>query len=146
MTASDPSAKDPMAAKPVPLVTADTRAFWDACAEGALTFQRCAACGHVQFPPRPFCTECRAAGPGTERSAGLGTIHSFTIVHRAPTAAFKADTPYVLALVDFDEGFRLMVNLRGCPPSEARIGLRVCVLFEPLAGGGALPQVRLLVE
>ncbi|WP_145704430.1 Zn-ribbon domain-containing OB-fold protein [Azospirillum baldaniorum] len=135
-----------MAAKPVPLVTADTRAFWDACAEGALTFQRCAACRHVQFPPRPFCTECRAAGPGTERSAGLGTIHSFTIVHRAPTAAFKADTPYVLALVDFDEGFRLMVNLRGCPPSEARIGLRVCVLFEPLAGGGALPQVRLLVE
>ncbi|MBK4720852.1 Zn-ribbon domain-containing OB-fold protein [Azospirillum sp. YIM DDC1] len=135
-----------MAAKPVPLVTADTRAFWDACAEGVLTYQRCAACGHVQFPPRPFCTECRAAGPVTERSAGLGAIHSFTIVHRAPTPAFKADTPYALALVDFDEGFRLMVNLRGCPPEDARIGLRVRVLFEPLAGGGALPQVRPLVE
>ncbi|KAA0684929.1 Zn-ribbon domain-containing OB-fold protein [Azospirillum brasilense] len=140
------SATDPSPMKPAPLVTADTRAFWDACAEGVLTFQRCAACGHVQFPPRPFCTACRAEGPVTERSTGLGTIHSFTIVHRAPTAAFKADTPYVLALVDFDEGFRLMVNLRGCPPSDARIGLRVRVLFEPLAGGGALPQVRLLVE
>jgi len=128
--------------KPAPLVTADTRSFWDACAQGVLTFQRCAACGHVQFPARPFCTRCRAVGPVEERSAGLGAIHSYTIVHRAPTPAFKDDVPYVIALVDLDEGFRLMANLRDCPLGDARIGLRVRVFFEPLAGGGALPQVR----
>ncbi|MCG5238802.1 Zn-ribbon domain-containing OB-fold protein [Azospirillum doebereinerae] len=137
---------DPSLAKPAPLVTADTRAFWDACAQGVLTFQRCTACGHVQFPPRPFCVSCRADGPVTERSAGLGTVHSHTIVHRAPTPAFKADVPYILALVDFDEGFRLMAALRDCPPADARIDLRVRVLFEPMAGGGALPQVRPLLE
>lgn len=130
------------AMKPQPRITADARAFWDACAEGALTFQRCGSCGHAQFPPRPFCTRCRTAEPAVARSAGLGTVHSHTTVLRPPTPAFAADIPYVVALVDFDEGFRMMVNVRGCAPEEVRIGLRVQVLFEPLPGGGALPQVR----
>ncbi len=130
------------AAKPAPLITADTRSFWDACARGVLTYQRCPACDHVQFPARPFCTRCRAAGPVEERSTGLGTIHSHTIVHRAPTPAFRDEVPYVIALVDLDEGFRLMANLRDCPLADLRIGLRVRVLFEPMADGGALPQVR----
>jgi uncharacterized OB-fold protein len=130
------------ATKPQPHVTAETRRFWDACADGALIFQCCGACGYAQFPPRPFCTRCRADAPAEVRSSGLGTVHSHTTVLRPPTSAFAADVPYVIALVDFDEGFRMMANLRHCAPVDVRIGLRVQVLFEPMAGGGALPQVR----
>ncbi|WP_431857633.1 Zn-ribbon domain-containing OB-fold protein [Azospirillum sp.] len=128
--------------KPLPRVTADSRPYWEGCAAGELRYQRCAACGHVQFPLRPFCTRCRASGPAVERSAGRGTVHSHTVVFRAPTPAFKGDVPYIIALVDFDEGFRLMANLRDCPPESVAIGQRVGVVFEPLADGGALPQVR----
>lgn len=134
------------AAKPEPRPTAETRAFWQGCAEGALLFQRCPGCGHVQFPPRPFCVSCRDHAPEWCRSAGAGTVHSYTVVHRAPTPAFKADVPYVIALVDVDEGFRMMVNLRDCPADGLRIGLRVGIVFEPLPGGGALPQARPLAE
>ncbi len=129
-------------AKPQPRVTPDSAAFWEGCAQGQLRYQRCAACGHVQFPLRPFCTRCRAAEPVVERSAGLGTVHSYTVVFRAPTPAFKTDIPYTIALVDFDEGFRIMAHLRDCPPESAAIGLRVGVVFEPFADGGALPHVR----
>lgn len=128
--------------RPLPRPTVDSRPFWEGCARGELRYQRCAACGHVQFPLRPFCTRCRAAEPAVERSAGRGTVHSYTVVFRAPTPAFKADVPYTIALVDFDEGFRMMANLRDCPPESAAIGLRVGVVFEPLPDGGALPQVR----
>lgn len=128
--------------KPLPRVTADSRPFWEGCAQGELRYQRCKACGHVQFPLRPFCTHCYAADPALKRSAGQGAVYSYTVVFRAPTPAFKADVPYTIALVDFDEGFRMMANLHNCPLKTAAIGLRVRVVFEPLADGGALPNVR----
>jgi uncharacterized OB-fold protein len=77
-----------------------------------------------------------------QASSGLGTVYSYTVLFRPPTPAFKNDVPYMIALVDFDEGFRLMANLRECAPEQVRIGQRIRVVFEPLPGGGALPQVR----
>ena len=129
-----------------PRVTAETAAFWQGCTDGVLLYQCCSACGHVQFPPRFFCVRCRSRAPEWRPAAGTGTVYSYTVVHRAPTPAFKDDVPYVIALVDFDEGFRMMVNLRGCPAGDLRIGLRVGAFFEPAAGGGALPQVRPLED
>ncbi len=85
---------------------------------------------------------CRGRALEWSRSAGAGAVHSYTIVNRAPTPAFRQDVPYVIVLVDFDEGFRMMMNLRDCPAENLRIGLRVSAFFEPLADGGALAQVR----
>lgn len=125
-----------------PKPTSETAQFWQGCADGVLLHQRCLECGHAQFPPRSFCVRCRSRAPEWRASEGTGTLYSYTVVHRAPTPAFKEDVPYVIALVDFDDGFRMMVNLRDCPPEDLRIGLRVGLFFEPAAGGGALPQVR----
>lgn len=61
-------------------------------------------------------------------------------MHRAPTAAFKEDLPYVIALIDLDEGFRMMMNWRGDDPATARIGDRVRVVFEANASPWPLPQ------
>jgi uncharacterized OB-fold protein len=121
---------------------ADTAPFWDGAARGELLYQHCGACGRTQFPPRRHCAHCQAGEPQWRQSAGRGAVHTFTVVHRAPTAAFKDEVPYTIALVDLDEGFRMMMNMLGCPPAEVEIGARVRVVFRP-HGEAMLPQAEL---
>jgi hypothetical protein len=130
--------------KPLPLPTAETRDFWDACARDELLYQVCQRCAHVQFYPRRHCTACKAMDLEWRHSAGAGTVYSHTTVHRAPTPAFKADVPYVIALVDLDEGFRMMVNILGCDPADVRIGRRMRIVFRAADGGMKLPQGELV--
>ncbi len=117
--------------KPSIRPTAETRPFWDGCRDGKLRYQICADCGAVQRIPRSVCTHCHGLRLDWNESAGLGTVLSHTTVHRAPTPAFKTETPYVIALVDMDEGFRLMVNTRGGANPPLAIGQRVRIGFEP---------------
>ena len=130
--------------KPIPAATADTREFWDACGRGELMYQVCGSCAGVQFYPRRHCAACQADELEWRHSAGLGAVYSHTTVYRAPTPAFKADVPYVIALVDLDEGFRMMVNILGCEPSAVAIGSRMRIVFRPAGGGAALPQGELV--
>jgi len=129
-------------ARPLPVPNADTAPFWDGCARGELLLQSCRQCGTAQFPPRSLCARCHAPAPAWRRASGRGRIASFTRVHRPPSAAFKADLPYVIALVDLDEGPRIMLALRGKAAEAPRIGDRVKVGFDPPAGphGIALPH------
>ena len=123
-----------MTAKPLPIPNADTREFWDGCAQGELRLQRCRACGAAQFPPRALCATCHAPSPVWEKASGRGRIVSHTRVHRPPSPAFKADVPYVVALVALEEGPRIMVNLRGAAAEAPRIGDAVRIGFDPPAG------------
>lgn len=117
--------------KPAIRPTAETRPFWDGCRDGKLRYQTCADCGAVPHIPRSVCPHCHGQRLTWNDSAGLGTVLSHTTVHRAPTPAFKAETPYVIALVDLDEGFRLMVNTRAGANAPLAIGQRVRIGFEP---------------
>ncbi|MEK7714977.1 MAG: OB-fold domain-containing protein, partial [candidate division NC10 bacterium] len=91
--------------KPVPVPTAETRHYWTACREGVLSYQYCLACRRPQFYPRTLCVGCGGGSLEWRASRGLGTVHAVTVVHRPPTAAFRAEVPYAIALVDLDEGF-----------------------------------------
>lgn len=131
-------------AKPLPKPNAVTRHFWVACAEGRMEFQHCPRCGHDQFPPRISCTRCHGGGLEWRPASGRGTVFSFTIVHRAPTDAFKADVPYALAIVELEEGVRAMMNVRAADLSAVAIGAPVDIVFEPTEDGfPPLPQARL---
>lgn len=101
-----------------------------------------AAAGH-KFYPRTRCAHCGAARLDWLASARKGSVATFTVVHRAPSAGFRAEVPYVLALVDLDEQFRMMVNVRTPAPEAVRIGQRVEIVFERQPGGIALPQAVL---
>jgi uncharacterized OB-fold protein len=131
-------------AKPVPRPTAETREFWAGCNEERLLFQSCRACAHVQFYPRRICTACAGAELVCRESAGLGSIHSFTVVHHPAVESFRADAPFVIALVDFDEGFRVMLNVVGANALGARIGARVRTSFEQRSPEQKIPQAELL--
>ena len=137
-----------MMQKPLPRPTPDTRAFWDACVRHQLTFQQCKGCGHVQTYPRAHCEACQGRELTMQPSAGLGRIVTHTTVHRPPTAAFKGDLPYVIAIVRLEEGFQLMVNLLNAREREASIGAQVRIVFQRvLRDDGSeitLPQGELL--
>ena len=129
--------------KPVPIPTTDTAAYWAGCNRGELLYQRCSACGHVQFYPRRACTQCQGSELAQLPSACKGKIHTFTIVQRPANRAFDSDVPFVIALVDLDEGFRMMMNVIGDDRLATAIGRRVRIMFEPCNDRQKLPQARL---
>ena len=124
---------------PLPKPDADTQAWWDAAAQGKLIYQHCRDCDNSQFPPRSFCMACHGRALEWRESAGSGTIASFTEVMRAPIPAFREMVPYVIALVDLDEGFRMMVNIVESDHAAVAIGARTRTVFREL-DGVTLPQ------
>ena len=119
--------------------------YWTATTRGILLIQHCSACDRFEFYPRPFCRQC--AGELTWREAsGRGTVYSFTIVRQSRTPPFDQLVPYVVALVDLDEGPRMMTNVVDCAPDDVSIGQRVEVVFADDFEGIALPFFRPLKE
>jgi uncharacterized protein len=129
--------------KPLPQPNAVTLQFWSSCREGRFEFQICCKCGHRQFPPRLACASCHGGPLEWREATGRGTVYSFTVVHRAPLESFKADVPYVIAIIELEEGVRAMMNIRGTDPASILIGMPVEIFFEPVeAEGYPLPQAR----
>jgi uncharacterized protein len=148
------TAEPAAAAKPVaaptrfePPVQPESGPFWDATRERKLLVQWCTACDRGVFYPRVFCPHCGAGagnGPGAlewRRASGRGTVYSAVVENRpeAAGAAFSGGQPYCVALVDLDEGVRMLTNVVGCPPEDVRCGLAVSVTWEPLSDGRQLP-------
>ena len=131
--------------RPLPKPTPETRPFWDGCAQGELRYQQCADCGAVQLIPRALCERCHGSSLAWKVSARQGRLLSYTVVHRAPVPAFKADVPYVIAIVHMDEGFRLMANVQGGAEPALAIGQPVRIGFVDV-DGTAQPIVQRLDE
>jgi hypothetical protein len=116
-----------------------TLPFWTAAREGRLVLQRCRSCGAWQHPPRPVCLAC---GDGSaldwEPVSGAGTVFSVTTVERALIPGLRGEVPYLLALVQLEEGVRVLSLLTDCAPEAARIDLPVRVVFRPF-GDERLP-------
>jgi len=123
---------------PIP-VTAETRPFWDGCAREELLYQFCLGCSRPQFYPRQMCVNCNQDRLEWRKSGKKGLIHSYTVVHRAPTPAFKSEAPYIVGLIDLNEGFRMMMMIESSDASEVRIGKRVDIFFHKRTNGDTIP-------
>lgn len=130
--------------RPLPQPTDLTRPYWQAAARGELHMQHCQACNRWQFYPRPFCVHCESDDVQWRAVSGLGRIYTYTVNHRAPNPFMKQRLPYVVALVELDEGPRLMANIQGDGALETAIGRRVKVIFEAISEELALPQFTLM--
>lgn len=128
--------------KPLPVPNEDTRPFWEACRRHELLLQRCNACGRVQFYPRAMCSACLSRDMSWQKATGLGTVYSYTVVHRPPSPAFAADVPYVVALIDLEEGVRMMSHVVDCRPEDVTVGQRVQVAFRDETTDITLPVFR----
>jgi uncharacterized OB-fold protein len=114
--------------------------FWYGCALGELRFQRCDDCGLATHTPAYLCAHCASQRLSWERSAGTGTIYSWTIVWRPQSPAFEV--PYAPVIVDVDEGWQILSNVIGCEPGAIAVGLRVTVEFHATESGFSLPYFR----
>ena len=130
-------------AGPLPVPTPESRPFWEAARRHELSLQRCRACGRHVFYPRAACPHCLSPDLEWQRVSGRGTLHTFTIVHRG-AKNFPLAVPYVLAVVELEEGPRLMTNLVGveADPVRVRIGMPVEVVFEDVSSEVTLPRFR----
>jgi hypothetical protein len=117
------------------------RAFFEAAARGELRYQRCPACGHVQFYPRQICAAC-GGDPVWATASGRGVVHTFTIVRQNGQPPFKSELPYVVAMIELDEGVRMMGNVTGCPVDSVRIGMPVEAYAIECEEGLAVPFWR----
>lgn len=106
----------------------DTEFLWEGLAAEELRIQQCNACGALRHPPGPMCPQCHAADRGYVVAGGGGTIYSW-IEHHAPALPGKA-LPATIALVELDEGVRMVGEILPPPTGGVEIGDAVRVVFE----------------
>ncbi len=126
--------------KPLPKPSPTSRPFWDAAKRHELMLQRCGACGKFIYYPRPRCPHCFSNRLEWNRCSGKGKLYSFTVVRRAASRAF-ADAPYVLAIVELDEGPRMTTNI-AAPPEQLRVDMPVTVFFDDVTPDRTLVKFK----
>ncbi len=117
----------------------DAEPWWEGTARGELRYQRCDDCGATIFYPRSLCPECFSSRISWKVSAGEATVYAVTVVHRPPDPRLASEAPYVLGLVDVDEGFRMLTRIVDADPAEVAIGQRVRLVFRKSPDGKNLP-------
>ena len=123
-----------------PMVNRDSAYFWEGTARGQLRIQSCNACGALRHPPGPACPDCGALDRGYVLASGLGHVFSYVVHHHPPVPG--KELPIVIALIDLDEGVR-MVGEVACEPEEIAIGERLQVDFNRVDDDLTLPIWRL---
>jgi uncharacterized protein len=126
--------------RPRPAITHDNEFFWKGVREGKLLIQRCSGCGKLRHPPAPVCPACRSFEWNTVQAGGGGTVYSF-VLHRYPVIP-PFESPHPVALIELDEGTRLVSDLVGVSPDDIHIGMRVRVEFNAVDPDLILPQFR----
>ena len=113
-----------MDGRPLPQADHVSKRYWEAAADGKVLYQECPKCGHRQFYPRAMCTAC-AAEPEWREASGQGEVHTFTIIRQNWAKPYRDMLPYVVAMVELDEGVKMMTNITDCDAESVHIGMRV---------------------
>lgn len=132
---------------PVPKPTPETKPFWDATKQHTLKIQRCDDCAQHYFYPRPLCPHCLSRNVVWVAVSGRGKLHSFVINHRAPRG-FPAAGPFIIGIVELDEGVKMMSNIVGIEPDPKllRCDMPVEVVFEDITAEITLPKFKPVIR
>lgn len=120
----------------------DSQQYWEGIARGELRIQRCDACSHAVFYPRAICPHCFSNQLSWIVATGRGTIYTYTVAHQA-FGQFASEVPFVVALVELEEGVRMMTRIIDAPRERIAIGAPVHVTFMPVNESVTLPYFRL---
>jgi uncharacterized protein len=128
--------------RPEPVPTPETAPFWQGTLEGKLMVQKCNSCARTYFYPRTFCRWCFSQDVEWITCSGRARLASF-VINMRPVPPFDPALPQVIALVDLEEGVRMMTNIVGVDPEPANftIGMELMVEFEA-TGAQAVPVFR----
>ncbi len=128
--------------KPLPVITNENRPFWEGCRQGKLVLQYCPQCQRYQFYPRLYCMHCGYTTLQWAEVSGRGVIYSYTIIHQNKSPEFVNDTPYNLAIVQLEEGPRMLSNIVDIDAANLRVDLPVTVVFNLVSDTISLPRFR----
>lgn len=127
---------------PLPVITTLSKVFWDGCKEEKLLYQHCKDCGEVIFFPKYLCPNCMSHNLEWLESKGRGKIDTFTVTYNFAPPAFMAEVPYCVAIIDMDEGYRMMSNMVECDFDELECDTPVEVVFDPVTEEVTPPKFR----
>jgi uncharacterized protein len=125
---------------PPPQPTAVSAPHWAAGEHGELRVQHCEQCRRFVFNPATTCPFCLSGELTWVRSSGLGVVHTMTTVYRAPTSG--TETPYVVAVIELEEGWYMFSNIVDCAARDVAIDMPVVVTFRQLSDDVWLPVFR----
>jgi uncharacterized OB-fold protein len=129
--------------KPLPEFRPETKPYWEGTKNHELLIPRSKESGEFFFYPR-------ALSPGEDMSenlewvkvSGKAKVWTYAIHHMGPTKAYKGDPPYVVALVELDEGVKMMTNIVDCDPHDVKVGMEVEVVFDDVTDEVTLPKFK----
>ena len=128
------------ARKPVPKPAPESVPYWDAAKRHQLELPKCNACGKFWFPPSQSCPHCLAGDFAFRPVSGRGKVYSFVTFHRVYHPAFAGEVPYVVAIVELEEGPRLLSNIVGVKPEAVACEMPVKVVFDDVAADLSVPK------
>jgi len=123
-----------------PVIGHDNKWWWDRINEGELPIQRCKECGTLRHPPRPMCWKCQSLKWDHVAASGKGTVYSYVVVHRPPFPGYEY--PLVVAVVELEEGTRIVSNLVGIDPQDVKMAMPVKLSIEDVDEELKLPLFR----
>jgi uncharacterized OB-fold protein len=130
--------------KPLPIITDDNRPYWEYIRKHELRMQKCTQCGFIRFPVSIVCPKCHAMDAEWVKLSGKGIIYSYVIYRIAYHPAYQNDIPYVVAIIQLEEGPRMESNITGCRMEDVKINLPVEVIFEDVTDTVTLPKFQLV--
>lgn len=130
--------------KLLPALTPDSKTYWEGCKRHELLIQRCKECGKYRFEPRIICPNCTSMDTEWTKAGGKGKVWSFGVCHQLYDPAWKEDIPYVIGVIELEEGVKMVSNIIDCKPEDVKIGMKVEVIFEDVTEEITLPKFRLV--
>jgi uncharacterized OB-fold protein len=127
--------------RPKPAKDPVSATYWEAAARGELLIQHCPSCGNRQWYPRAVCTAC-GENPEWQKTSGRGTVHTFTVIRQNYAKPFREELPYVVAMIELDEGPMLMGNVTDVDVETVHIGMPVEVYMIEAEEGLGVPFWR----
>lgn len=128
--------------KPLPVKTEENTRYWESARRHALELQRCGGCGRFRYPPATFCPRCLSHEAEWLPVSGRAAVYSFIVVHQRYDPSFADELPYNVAVVELDEGPRLVTNIIGCRNDEIHIGMPLRLVYEDVTEEFTLPKFR----
>lgn len=125
--------------RPIPVMQPWTKAFWKATKQGKLMIQHCHDCNSKIFFPKKVCPDCWSENLGWAEATGKAKVYTFTVMQDMVEPKFMGDLPYVLAMVDLEDGIRMTTRIVNCRPENVSIDMDVDVVFEDISSECSLP-------
>jgi uncharacterized OB-fold protein len=130
-------------AKPLPTLSNENRPFWEAAKRQELHMQQCLDCQHIRYPINHVCPKCLSGRAEWKRLSGRGEVFSYIVFHQVYHAGFAKDVPYNVAMIQLEEGPRMISNVVGVPTDKVKVGDKVEVTFDKVTEEVTIPRFKL---